>query len=628
MELSPLLSPVGGGYKGREASRGGASKTGCPSGGGGEAISLTGDRVARYPVRWVRRPGRWRGVEALAVAIISVVFGATFAYPLLQRLGHPGITLDWDAALHHHWVAVETVTRFHQIPLWNPYACGGTPLLGEPQSRILTPFFLLHLVAGPVKALHLEVFLHLAVGAAGGYVLGRTLGLGRLGATAVALVFPSCSTQFLRLGVGHTNSLPYAYLPWIVACFSFAVERRRLVPGALAGLLLALVVGEGGVYVAPHAGLLLGMLAVAQALAARDVWPLVVLAETGAFGLAFAAPKLLPALEYVQRIPRLIPSNESTSLSVMATALFSRDPAPHLPPLNYWEYHEYGAYLGPAAALLALAGVVLSWRRAWPWTVTVIVFFGLALGDIGPASPWSLLHRLPLFASQHVPSRFLVMLVFSVGVLAGLGTDAFARIHWRWARPAVAFLILAGAVDAFLVGPRHLRRTFEWEYAPLPPAPRFKQVWLGQGRAMYASARANMGALDCFQHAMGSELTFARAANLEGYRGEAYVVGSGKVRGTLWTPNALEFQVALDQPGVLVVNQNFNTLWELVAGHGEVFPSDGLLAVRLPAGAQRLTLRYGGGLLTCGLALATFGGAGLAALWYRERSRPDAGWNR
>jgi hypothetical protein len=305
----------------------------------------------------------------------------------------------------------------------------------------------------------------------------------------------------------------------------------------------------------------------------------------------------------------------------MATALFSRDPAPSLP-AGYWDYHEYGAYVGPAAALLALAGVVLAWRRSWPWTLTAIVFFGLALGDIDPASPWSLLHQLPLFSSHRVPSRFLVMLVFSIGVLAGLGAEALARIRWRWARPAVALVILAGGVDAFAVAPRHLERTFEREYAPLKPSPRFRQVLLESGgRAMYATARANMGALDCFQLAMGSESNHAQAANSPAYRGEAYVEGGGRVRTMLWSPNELEYRVTLVRPGVLVVNQNFASQWELVAGRGEIFRKDGLLAVRLPEGAQVLRLRYGGGAVVLGLALATLGVAALVALWYRERSR-------
>jgi len=56
-----------------------------------------------------------------------------------------------------------SVAHFHQLPLWNPYECGGTPMIGDPQSRVLTPFFLIHLLFGPVVGIHLEIALHFAL---------------------------------------------------------------------------------------------------------------------------------------------------------------------------------------------------------------------------------------------------------------------------------------------------------------------------------------------------------------------------------------------------------------------------------------------------------------------------------
>jgi uncharacterized membrane protein YfhO len=50
--------------------------------------------------------------------------------------------------------------------------------------------------------------------------------------------------------------------------------------------------------------------------------------------------------------------------------------------------------------------------------------------------------------------------------------------------------------------------------------------------------------------------------------------------------------VGVESPTEMVVNQNYDTSWRLVRGKGEVFSHKGLLAVRLPAGAQRLELRY------------------------------------
>src|SRR5262249_56893003 len=109
----------------------------------------------------------------LAVAAAAVALGALYAYPVVRHFGTFEVGQDWDQHLLWHWVAWDTVVRFFQVPLWNPYLCGGTPLLANPPTRILMPFFALHLLAGPVAGIHLEIILHLALIAAGGWVLGR-----------------------------------------------------------------------------------------------------------------------------------------------------------------------------------------------------------------------------------------------------------------------------------------------------------------------------------------------------------------------------------------------------------------------------------------------------------------------
>jgi hypothetical protein len=47
------------------------------------------------------------------------------------------------------------------------------PLLANPQSRVLTPFFLLHLLLGTFAAIRFEIFLHVLIGMIGFYKLAR-----------------------------------------------------------------------------------------------------------------------------------------------------------------------------------------------------------------------------------------------------------------------------------------------------------------------------------------------------------------------------------------------------------------------------------------------------------------------
>src|SRR4051812_25468839 len=81
---------------------------------------------------------------------------------------------DWDLHLSKAEAAARAVAT-HAFPFWDPYPCGGMPLLAHPESRILTPFFLLHLALAPARALRWEIALHIWIAVAGIALLIRHL---------------------------------------------------------------------------------------------------------------------------------------------------------------------------------------------------------------------------------------------------------------------------------------------------------------------------------------------------------------------------------------------------------------------------------------------------------------------
>src|SRR5712692_9542796 len=90
-------------------------------------------------------------------------FALLFCYPLLPHLNAPTAFADWDIWLGTEVAAVRSLVQFHQLPMWNPYECGGNPLLGNPQSSFLTPWFLLILFFGPAAGLYLSIIIHSVV---------------------------------------------------------------------------------------------------------------------------------------------------------------------------------------------------------------------------------------------------------------------------------------------------------------------------------------------------------------------------------------------------------------------------------------------------------------------------------
>ena len=99
----------------------------------------------------------------------------------------------------------------------------------------------------------------------------------------------------------------------------------------------------------------------------------------------------------------------------------------------------------------------------------------------------------------------------------------------------------------------------------------------------------------------------------------------------LWSPNRIELDVKLRSPSVVIVNQNYESGWQVIAGPktagigawlagqhhqwlrssgivGEVpTPPVGMLSVAMPAGNNRLILRHRPPRLAAGVVLTVLG---------------------
>jgi hypothetical protein len=571
--------------------------------------------------------------EALWVSLGSLGYALFFTYPWLIRLGQRSTFGDWDTLNALQWSAYYTITRFHQLPFWDPYRCGGLPLLGNPQSRILTPFFLLHLVFGPSLGVQIDMILHLALAFAGGYVLARSLGLGTLPSIVCAAVFPSTSWFYLHLAFGHTIFMCAAYLPWISWLFWLSIDKKSWTASALVGLLIALVVLEGGLHIAICAGLLLVSLAGGFALINLSLRPLLSLLVSGLFSLGLAAIRSMPVLESygAHPAPRIGDALTPTNLLML---LFSRNQdVMRDNPLSSFGFWEYGAYLSIAFVVLAAVGIFSRRLRSVPWLLTGTTFFLFALGEhyygLGVpwtrwalVAPWTVLKELPFFGGMFMalwmPPRYLIGLVLSISVLAALGAELLCCKLARWGPVMAASLLVIGLVDAWLVGPPNLGYTYQQiETTPSPTFP-FRQS-SARPHSIAGMVQANLGNLNCYEYQPIT--TKAVGYTQANYRGEQYLLGPGSVTLANWTPNALDFEVDAPASTVLMINQNYWPGWMLTQGQGEVFPQDELLAVRIPAGKQHLRLVYRSTRFRDGLALTLISLAAMLGLWAWERRR-------
>jgi hypothetical protein len=159
-----------------------------------------------------------------------------------------GKTLFWGTALLQFWpwrrFAAEEL-HAGRLPLWNPYAGSGVPLLANHQSAVLYPPNVLFWVMPVERAMGLSLALHAILAGLAMYALVRELGVSRLGGTVAALAF-SLSGYMVSRGsfLTEVSALPWLPLMWLYTRRLFRrQEMARGVPANLAHVvLLALVV--------------------------------------------------------------------------------------------------------------------------------------------------------------------------------------------------------------------------------------------------------------------------------------------------------------------------------------------------------------------------------------------------
>ena len=425
----------------------------------------------------------------------------------------PWNPLQWDGmAEFYPWrlFAAQTL-RAGYIPLWNPHQFCGTPFVANSQSAVFYPLNLLFCIFPVARAFGISVLLHLFLSGSFmyGFLRSRAFGLGRAAALLGAVAWQLCHWQVAWLAL-PTFLCVSAWLPLALLLVDRAAERPTALRASGLGLCLGVMLLAGHLQIAAYCfGLILAYAVFRVLPLLKMQWPRLLGAAALALILAFglAAPQLLPALELARMSHRAgSPVNWTTYTGYVRLAV----PPVHLVTLfapgffgsptrgTYWgvglnggpgAYMEYACYGGILTLVLAIAGLISTWRTqaaARFFAVTAIVVLLLALGT--PLNAL-LFFGIPGFSQTGSPGRILVLWSFCLPVLAAIGADALLRrlkrkcsakrlrysAYWL---PASWFLLPPGS--AARLRREHLRRISRvkaicggcrWEFCWEPPLP-------------------------------------------------------------------------------------------------------------------------------------------------------------
>lgn len=290
--------------------------------------------------------------------------------------------------------------------------------------------------------------------ALGGYFLGRRLGMSRSAAFVCGLIFAFTPPRFGRIYQMHLTTI--YFVPFALGfLYSYLKEgRARDIRWAAAMFSLqALTSGHG------TALLILGALIMAVAQASRPalpvepalpVRPAKLLRDIGVSGVLLLLPVFLIFIPYwrarkdVGLVRTLDDAGVAASSWLSST---SRVDAWLLSLLPNWEWlqtpPDVMLFPGVVTLVLAGAGVVLARRSRIVWVFVAMLAFTIWMAIGPPYGIWQWIYWLPGFSFIRVPSRFMLLGVLALAVLAAIG---FERIASRLASPRAR--LMAAAIAA------------------------------------------------------------------------------------------------------------------------------------------------------------------------------------
>jgi hypothetical protein len=601
------------------------------------------------PSRSASALGRTQLVAAIVawlmiLGTVVAVLAPTLAIPM--GLG----SHDWDQMEAHRYLVVKTIRRFHQFPFWNPYACGGHPNWGgfESGSTVVSPWLPFYLTMTLPHAMRVEIWGSALLSALGAWLLAGRFTSSPAARALVVVVFAVNTRWGLQVATGHTWHLAYAWTPWTLYFYDRAVGadplrgRPRPSDFVLCAGCIATMAYTGGIYPLPQTAVAICLYAAFLSAITRSFRPALVAGIVGGLGFGLSAPKLLPVMDVIARYPRIAESPESIDLTAFVQILTSQDQGVGSHPARVnasWGWHEFGMYVGwPVVCAVTLGTLLARGTRESPLKWVGLVFLVLGFGSFDPHAPWPLIHHLPIFRSQHVPSRWqypalVILLTITAAALerwlgragkarAWLEVALLACVGWvaydigRVARQPLGSLVVPVPSVQESTGPFHTEihlppeLAYTVEYVPLS----------------LSAEMANVGTIDCGtfpglnNYIRGdrprSPGLGARGRGDPEYKGEAYVdEGVGDATIDKWTPNEVIVSVHGARAGEhIVLNQNWDAGWS-VGGRRALNLRD-QVAGQLPEGSTTVVFRYRPRLWWAGVLV--FAATVLGLLWARR----------
>ncbi len=552
----------------------------------------------------------------IGFAVLGILIFTGIALTLPHFLGDVDAYVvespDWQLQLSWAASARQSILYYGQFPIWNPFRCGGVPVIGEPESNILSLYLPFLLLFGPVLGYIALFALSLGIGLYGFWRLSRYFAISPAGSVLVGAIYMLSGLFVMPFAVGMTNFIAVCYLPYLTEFTIKYFSYGRLRHAILAGFFTALMFLSGFHYI-PIIILYLITLAALAASIHKDKKPILMVGIILLFFVGFSAIKLFRSSELLLTSPEIQFGYETDvgySINTLFFSLLSRhqtfDAFQNIGPLvqGFWggrgyEIDEHSMYTGIVVLLLFFLGIAVHGKKYKVFVGVFIVFLFFAFGSNITPSPFSFLKEIPILSSMRVAQRFRYIFMIPFVFFAGLGFDTcFRFIHDRIKtsrRPLLVVTWLAASMiifDILFVSILIFKNNFSVTQISLSPPEEFRNHCLDAADE-YAFITKNQGNVHC-QDNMLFEAK-AICSESERNRGKVFLQnGHGTERLVYFSPNKIQIEATFTQPDTLIVNQNFRISWHALINGEPIKPrnADGLIAIDLEKGTYKIILYF------------------------------------
>ena len=337
-------------------------------------------------------------------------------------------------------ILVDSLTRYHQFPLWNPYIHTGLPYAGDPMLHIYIPFVTVPiLLFGVIDGFKIAVFLSFLIGALGMWWLGSVLGMGKLIRIWTALMYAFAGQPVARFFQGeYLLIFGFAWIPWIIGNLFKVIETRRKLYLGMTVISLALLFFCGNAYYSLlifFIILLFGLVWLPKFQKDKpwikiDTGLLGIFILVGSLTLGVIAIQLLPQVEFWPRMNKGTDIQGSHSIKQIFLDYTSRDTFREDAFSKLPAREEFYAYIGfaPFIALAALPFWIAK-RNKKPIFLFILVILLVVIWINLDWMPWkNFFYQTKIISQFRHLLRMLIFGSFAIIMLGGMGMDSLWKI--------------------------------------------------------------------------------------------------------------------------------------------------------------------------------------------------------